>query len=173
MIMIKKIILFFSISVYLASCSSIPKVLQGDYSPLTPYQAKQQHITMEAVRWSGQIIQVINDENKTCFVVVSSETDSSLRPKRMIPKNGGRFIACKAEFLEPEAFADKLVTITGTLSQYTTEKVGEYDYEYPVVSTDKIYIWSHSRPPHHNFTPIILVNRNHYFCRFNSVGFCL
>ncbi len=171
--MYKRITLFLLASVFFVSCSTIPRVLQGDYANLSPHQAKQQHITMEKVRWSGQIVQVINDEDKTCFVVVSSETNSSLRPKRIIPTKGGRFIACKPDFLEPEAFNDKLVTITGTLSKYTSQKVGEFNYEYPVVSAEKVYIWSQSRPTYNNYNHIVLLNRGHYFCHFNSIGICL
>jgi outer membrane lipoprotein len=171
--MTKKLIQLIIISIFVSSCTTIPKVLQGDYSNLTPHQAKQNHIVMETIRWSGQIIQVINDQDKTCFVVINSQTDSSLRPRNIIPQKGSRFIACKAEFLEPEAFNNRLVTITGTLSKYSIEKVGEYNYEYPVVSAEKIYIWSQSRPNHINYNPIILVNRSYYFCRFNSIGICL
>lgn len=121
--MTKKSFLLILLSIIIASCSTIPKVLQGDYSSLTPHQAKQNHIIMEAIRWSGQIIQVINDEDKTCFVIVNSQTDSNLRPKNIIPQKSSRFIACKADFLEPEAFNNRLVTITGTLSKYSIEKV--------------------------------------------------
>lgn len=170
-IMYLKFIQVVLLTTVISACSSIPKVLQGEYSNLTPFQAKQKHITMEKVRWSGQIIQVINDNDKTCLLIVNSETDKSLRPKRIIPKNGGRFIACKPDFLEPEVFSNKLVTITGTLSQYTTEKVGEYDYEYPVVSAEKIYIWSHSSFKHLKHR--IIIHQGPYFCRYNLKGFCL
>jgi outer membrane lipoprotein len=171
--MAKNITILLLISVAVSSCSSIPKVLQGEYSTLSPYEAKQNHIVMEVVRWSGQIIQVINDQDKTCFVVINSQTDSSLRPLKIVPQKGSRFIACKPDFLEPQAFNNKLVTITGTISKYTIEKVGEYNYEYPVVTADKIYIWNQPRSYPTKYAPIILVNRSFYFCRFNKIGMCI
>lgn len=159
----------------LSGCSVVPKVLQGEFSPMSPAQAKKQHIMNEPVRWSGRIIQTINRKDKTCFEIVESETYRDLSPKRVIPANGGRFLACKEGFLEPTAFDKRNVTITGTLVAYTEQDIGEFKYEYPVVKTDKVYIWrknprfnnyrNNSIFVHHNFT--------HFSCRHSSIrGYC-
>ena len=134
----------FLIVILLSSCASIPEVLQGEYSVLTPTQAKESHQVNEKVRWSGIIIQTINRKNKTCFEVVESVTDKTLKPVKILPKNNSRFIACKNGFMEPLAFNKRMVTITGKISGYTKQKVGDFDYEYPVIETDIIYIWRKS-----------------------------
>ena len=157
----------------MTGCVSTPEVLRGEFSSITPNQAKTNHEMNHAIRWSGYVVHTINNEDKTCFEIIETETYENLRPKKIIPKDTSRFLACKDGFLEPQAFNKRYVTITGNLVAYTKQKIDEYLYEYLVVQTDKIYIWSHSRPLQNNFNPIILVNRNHYFCRFNSVGFCL
>ena len=164
------------ISITLSGCVSIPQVLQGEFSTLTPNESKKAHILKQKIRWSGYIVQTINKKDKTCFELVETETYKDLRPKKIIPKNGGRFIACKNGFLEPTAFDKRLVTITGTLVAYTEKAIGEFSYEYPVVKTDKIYIWrpnqriqyhgiNHSLFYHHRIT--------HFSCRYSSLsGYC-
>ena len=141
-----KIFITSLILVSLSACVSVPQVLQGEYANITPAAAKIKHDMNLKVRWSGLIIHTINKKDKTCFEIVQTETDESLRPKRIIPKNGSRFLACKEGFLEPQAFDKRMVTITGNLVAYTKQNIGEYEYEYPVVKTDVIYIWRKQAP---------------------------
>jgi outer membrane lipoprotein len=143
---------------------------------LTPVESKINHSLNQKVRWTGYLVQTINKKDKTCFEIVETETYKDLRPKKIIPKTGGRFIACKNGFLDPTAFDKRLVTITGTLVAYTEKNIGEFNYEYPVIKTDKIYIWrqnprvhnlgiNHSLFFHHRIT--------HFRCRYSSLnGYC-
>jgi len=142
----KLVVLFIFMTILLSGCVSVPQVLQGEYSTITPVQSKASHDMNQKVRWSGLIIHTINKKDKTCFEIVQTETDKNLRPKRVIPKNGSRFLACKDTFLEPQAFDKRMVTITGNLVAYTKQNIGEYEYEYPVVKTDLIYIWRKQAP---------------------------
>jgi len=161
----------------ISGCMTVPKALQGEFSTISPAQAKKQHIMNEAVRWSGYIIQTINRKDKTCFEIVESETYKDLRPKNVIPVNGGRFLACKEGFLEPTAFDKRNVTITGTLVAYTEQDIGEFKYEYPVVKTDKVYIWR-KNPRFNNYNrfnnDIFFHHRFiHFNCGFSSIlGYC-
>jgi outer membrane lipoprotein len=172
-----KVHLLIITSIILTGCASIPEVIQGEFSTLTPVSSKVSYTLNQNVRWSGYIVQTINKKDKTCFEVVETETYKDLRPKRVIPKNGGRFIACKDGFLESTAFDKRLVTITGSLVAYTEKNIGEYNYEYPVIKTDRIYIWrpnprlsshvgiNHSLFFHHRIT--------HFSCRHTSMnGYC-
>ena len=134
---IKKITLLL-ITLTLSGCISIPQVLQGEFSTISPDTAKKKHIMDQMIRWSGYIVQTVNKKDKTCFEIVETETYKDLRPKKIIPKNGSRFLACKDGFLEPAAFDKRLVTITGSLVAYTEQNIGDFSYEYPIVKTDKI-----------------------------------
>jgi len=163
-------------SIILTGCVTIPEVIRGDFSTLTPVSSKTTHSLNQKVRWSGYIVQTINKKDKTCFEVVETETYKDLRPKRIIPKNGGRYIACKDGFLEPTAFDRRLVTITGTVVAYTDKNIGEFNYEYPVIKTDRIYIWR-PNPRLNN----IGINHSLFFqhrisrfsCRYSSLnGYC-
>ncbi len=161
-----------SLILLLASCATIPPALQGEYSSLTPAQAKANHSMNQKVRWSGLIIHTINKKDKTCFEIVQTETDKSLRPKRIIPKNGSRFLACKEGFLEPQAFDKRMVAITGNLVAYTKQNIGQYEYEYPVVKTDVIYIWRKQAP----INPVYFssfATFNTFHCGYSVIhGYC-
>lgn len=160
----------------LSGCVTIPEVLQGEFSTISPDQSKKQHIMNEKVRWSGYIIQTVNKKDKTCFEIVETETYKDLRPKKIVPKNGGRFLACKEGFLEPTAFNKRMVTITGSLVAYTEQDIGDFNYEYPIVKTDKIYIWR--KNPHYNYSAfnhsLFMHHRiTHFSCRHSIInGYC-
>jgi len=170
------IILSITFTLLLSGCNTIPKVIQGEFSTITPAQSKTNHSMNENIRWSGYIVQTINNKDKTCFEIVETETYNNLSPKRIIPKNGGRFMACKDGFLEPTAFDKRLVTITGNIVAYTEQNIGDYQYEYPVIQTDKIYIWRKDR--HYNYSAF----NNSYFahrhisrfsCHYSRIaGYC-
>lgn len=157
----------------LSSCNSIPKSLQGEFANLTPGQSKADHIMDQAVRWSGLIIKTNNYKDKTCFEVVETETTKTTRPKKTIAKDSSRFLACKDGFMEPHAFDKRLVTITGKIVAYTENNVGEFNYEYPVVETDVIYIWRDRPPavnPRFNYSPFLF---GPFSCRYSiRVGYC-
>jgi outer membrane lipoprotein len=173
---ILKVHLLIIISITLTGCVSIPQVLQGEFSNLTPVESKKNHILKQKVRWSGYLVQTINKKDKTCFEIVETETYKDLSPKKIIPTNGGRFIACKDGFLEPTAFNKRLVTITGTLVAYTEQNIGEFNYEYPVVKTDKIYIWrSNQRSYNRGINHALFFHHQitHFSCRYSSLsGYC-
>lgn len=172
----KAISIFLIAIIALTGCNTIPKVIQGEFSTVTPLQSKTNHVMDEAIRWSGYIVQTINNEDKTCFEIVETETYQDLRPKRVIPKQGSRFLACKDGFLEPHAFNKRLVTITGTLVAFTEQKIGEYNYEYPVVKADLIYIWR--KTPRYNYSSFNTMHFafhpfSRFSCRYSSLsGYC-
>jgi len=169
--MIDKKIMLIGILITLSGCVSIPPVLQGDYSSLTPAGSKQQHPMNVPVRWSGLIINTVHREDKTCFEIVQTQTDDSLRPINIIAKDSSRFFSCKAGFMEPHAFNKRLVTITGNLVAYSKQNIGEYEYEYPVVKTDKIYIWRKNVPRYNYFNSYASFSPFH--CHFSYIsGYC-
>src|SRR6185437_7046096 len=54
----------------------------------------------------------------------------------------GRFVACKQGFYDPEVFAKgREITVTGSLDGTVQHKIGEYDYTYPRVAANTIYLW--------------------------------
>jgi len=124
----------------LAACATVPAPLQGQFSEVSPRDAAAGG-SGQAVRWGGEIIKVEPQANQTCFEVLARQLDSTARPMARDP-SGGRFIACRGGFYDPEEFQrGRELTVVGRLDGSERGKVGEFDYTYPRVSADAIYLW--------------------------------
>jgi outer membrane lipoprotein len=125
----------------LAGCASVPKPLQGNFSPLTPLAATQRDATGEVVRWGGTLAVLEPLAGQTCFQIVGRPLSERSRPIAS-DRPGGRFIACRQGFYEPQIFtAGRSITVTGHVAGYETRRVGEYDFRQPKVAADVIYLW--------------------------------
>ncbi|HEY0180122.1 MAG TPA: Slp family lipoprotein [Dokdonella sp.] len=123
----------------LASCATVPAPLQGQYASVMPRDAAK--TVDQPVRWGGEIIKVEPKRDATCFEVLARALDASARPTARDP-SGGRFIACRAGFYDPEEFErGRDVTVVGRVTGTEQRKVGEFDYTYPHVDADTIYLW--------------------------------
>jgi len=130
-----------ALATVLCACATTPAPLQGQFSPLQPEQAVAQEVPGEAVRWGGRIVDVHTEKLYTCFEIVGAPLDSSSRPRR-VDESSGRFLACRTGFYEPEVFAvGRELTISGHIDGYETRKIGDYDYRYPRVAADVVYLW--------------------------------
>ncbi len=129
-----------ALALALGACATIPAPLQGQFSPVTPRDAAAAG-SGEAVRWGGEIINVDPRANETCFEILARELDASARPVQRDP-SAGRFIACRNGFYDPEEFKrGREITVVGRLDGSERGKVGEFDYTYPRVAADAIYLW--------------------------------
>ena len=130
-----------SLTLALGACATTPSQLQGQYSTIDPQQAAAQQAAAETVRWGGRIVEVHTEKLFTCFEIVGAPLDSSGRPREVDDSNG-RFLACRDGFYEPEVFKQgRELTISGKIDGYETRKIGEYDYRYPRVAADVVYLW--------------------------------
>ena len=137
-------VLFVSVlgALALGGCATIPQPLQGNYAPVSLESARSGTATAAPVRWGGQIIQTEPREQQTCFYILAEQLDSQARPERGDEQGLGRFVACKQGFYDPEVFAKgREITVTGTLDGTVQHKIGEYDYTYPRVAANTIYLW--------------------------------
>ena len=125
----------------LGACATMPQQLAGNYTTVTPDQARGSQAQGTTVRWGGRIIDTEPREAQTCFFVLAKTLDGQARPTTDEQSNG-RFVACKDGFYDPEVYAKgRDLTVTGTLQGSMTRKVGEYDYSYPLVQTNVVYLW--------------------------------
>ena len=132
---------FLALATLLGGCASAPAPLQGEYTPLQPEQAVAGERVGEAVRWGGRIVEVQTHKLKSCFEIVGAPLDTSGRPRR-VDRSTGRFIACRSGFYEPQVFAaGRELTVSGRIDGFVTRPVGEYDYQYPRVAADVVYLW--------------------------------
>jgi len=126
----------------LAGCATQPLPLRGEYPAITARDAVDRDSTGAMVRWGGRVVQVEPGENRTCFEMLSTELNSYGRPDWASDAIGGRFIACREGFYDPALFQpNREVTFTGRIEGYETRKVGGYDYRFPKVAADVVYLW--------------------------------
>jgi outer membrane lipoprotein len=123
----------------LAGCATAPKPLQGDFAVTAADAAAPDG---QKVRWGGEIIRVVNASDRSCFEVLARPLDGSARPLRR-DRSDGRFLACRSGFYDPAVFeSGREITVTGTVDGSELRKVGDYDYRYPRVAADVIYLWT-------------------------------
>ena len=131
-----------ALAALLAACASHPKPLQGEFAPITPRDAAERDSSGTTVRWGGRIVQVEPRANVTCFEMISTRLTATGRPYWSSDDTNGRFIACRAGFYDPALFTDKReVTFTGRIDGYENRKIGEYDYRFPRLAADVVYLW--------------------------------
>lgn len=124
----------------LAACTSIPTQLQGEYAEISPARV-QPDMFGSNVRWGGVVVDTHNEQDRTCFEVLSRVLDRSMRPQ-VEDQTAGRFIACTNGFHDPEIYAKgREVTITGQIQNMEARKIDEFDYPYPVLEITDLVLW--------------------------------
>jgi outer membrane lipoprotein len=140
-----KVLTALAMTSILAACATAPKPLQGQFSTLKPDEAAQRETNGEMVRWGGRIVSVETKQLRSCFEIVGAPLGSSGRPQK-VDRSEGRFIACRTGFYEPQVFKPgRELTVSGHIDGTETHKVGDYDYRYPRVEADVIYLWPERR----------------------------
>jgi len=124
----------------LGACATVPAPLHGQFAPVTPKEALA-NTAQTPVRWGGEIISVDPKAGHTCFEVLGRELDATARPVPHDPSLG-RFLACRDGFYDPEEFKQgRYLTVVGRIDGSEQGKIGEYDYTYPRVAADTVYLW--------------------------------
>jgi outer membrane lipoprotein len=138
----------------LAACATVPQPLRGTYTDLSTASAQQGGASGAKVRWGGEIIKTEPGPQETCFYLLSRPLDKQARPKASSEGDSqGRFVACRQGFYDPEVFTrGRDVTVTGALQGTVSQKVGNYDYAYPRVQADVVYLWP-KQPIRVNYPP--------------------
>ena len=126
----------------LAGCASQPKPLQGEFAQITPRDAVSTDRTGAMVRWGGRVVQVEPQANRTCFEMMSTRLNVYGRPYWATDDIGGRFIACREGFYDPALFEpNREVTFTGRIDGYENRNIGGYDYRFPHMEAEVVYLW--------------------------------
>lgn len=129
-------------TVLLAACASQPQPLQGAFAQISPRDAVTTDSTGAMVRWGGRIVAVEPQPNRTCFEMISTRLSNTGRPYWASDDVGGRFIACRTGFYDPALFErNREVTFTGRIAGYENRRIGQYDYRFPRVEADVVYLW--------------------------------
>ncbi len=119
------------------------KPLEGTFNEVSTANAQQGGAPGAKVRWGGEIIKTEPGPQQTCFFVLSEPLDNQARPTGGHDgQTQGRFVACRDGFYDPEVFTrGREITVTGTVHGAVSQKVGDFDYAYPRVEADVVYLW--------------------------------
>ncbi len=125
----------------LSACVTAPKPLQGEFSTLLPNEAGAENRLGDRVRWGGEIVAVDTQATRSCFELLGKPLQDSARPVRA-DETAGRFLACRDGFYDPALFeVGRDITVTGTIEAIESRPIGGFDYQYPRVKADVIYLW--------------------------------
>lgn len=120
------------------ACTTAPQL--ADTGP-SPAQVVASGESRGAVHWGGQIVAVNNLRDRTRLEVLALPLSNSGRP-RLDAQSLGRFVVERSGFLEPHEYApNRLVEVHGRLEGFTSGRVGEAPYRYPLVIADRLTLW--------------------------------
>lgn len=96
----------------------------------------------QAVRWGGSILELENRADSTRLTVLALPLGAHGEPDAD-GSSPGRFLAVVPGFLDPMVYTQsRRVTFAGVLSGFEKRRVGDYEYDYPVLRASEHYLWS-------------------------------
>lgn len=127
----------------LGGCATVPPAAlsKGVFSPVTPQEIQTGTPEGQRIRWGGVIIDVTPKEQETCFRILALPLDTEARPERD-DRALGRFVGCAQGFYDPALYAvGREITVTGEIRGVEPGKVGDFQYLFPRVAVDAVYLW--------------------------------
>lgn len=134
-----------SLTFLLYSCSShvppeIREALPTEIGLETVRSDIDKYISKQ-IRWGGVVLHVENHKDTTQLTILARPLNSYGRPSST-DVSSGRFIAVVADFLEPIVYKlNREMTFTGIIKGSEVRKVGEFEYNYPVIRVEKYHLW--------------------------------
>lgn len=129
----------------LAGCASVPAALDGQFAAIGPGDVAAMGAAGDRVRWGGPIVRVETLSDRSCFEIVGVSLGSDGRPLDD-DQSAGRFLACRSGFYDPQIFQPgREITVTGVVEDFETRKVGDYDYRYPRLAAEVVFLWPERR----------------------------
>lgn len=143
-------LLFLVMISQLMSCASTPDfdTTQVNRS-LTPQSviAEPESSRDKIALWGGTILDTRNMKDMTQIEVLAYPLSSSHRPL-LESKPLGRFLIQHKGYLEATSYAQgRQLTVLGSVSGSQSGKVGDSTYNYPVISSTQLHLWSQSDEP--------------------------
>lgn len=136
-------------AIFISGCSTVPEALQvPNNTVLTNFVVVRDNANTEqgnTARWGGIIAKVTNNANNSMLEIVHFPLKSSA-----IPKQGnetlGRFRVYFSGLLDPVIYKEgRSITALGTVAASEEGKIGEHEYNYPVLTATKIHLWEQKK----------------------------
>ncbi len=117
------------------------------YQPATPpvsltqLRATPEAYTGQTMVFGGEIVRTQPLQDETLVEVLHKPLDASGRPL-MTDQSEGRFLVRCPSFLDPAIYAPgREITVTGRVEGVRTEKIGEHDYRYALITCERLALW--------------------------------
>ena len=128
-----------------SACSVVPETLVvNDEANLADFERTQQNPLLnkgKQARWGGIIASTKVLKNTTEVEVVNFPLSSSAKP-RQSKMSTGRFKLIYVGLLDPVIFKQgRSITAVGQVSDSLQGKIGEQDYQYPVINASYVHMW--------------------------------
>lgn len=107
----------------------------------------------KTVRWGGVIINTENRKDSSRLTIVAYPLSKYGEP--LTSKNSvGRFIVSFSHFLEPQVYShDRVITVLGKIITTEAINVGDFPYNYPVISVQQHFLWPVDEPQEPLYPP--------------------
>ena len=140
-----KKLLFVISMLAVSACSIIPEKLQvsedTNLIAFSNVRAMPKDNVGQTARWGGVIAKVENQAEKTMIEVVNFDLSASARPKQK-QETQGRFRIYYSGLLDPVIYKiGKSITAIGTVGIFEDGKIGEHEYQYPVLNVKDVHLW--------------------------------
>ena len=141
----KTFIVSIALSLLLSACAGSPFKMEGINRSISPQQTlSNQALLNSKVVWGGMIIETRNFENTSQIELLNYPLDSDGEPIRTAQPQG-RFLLKYKGFLEPAQYASgRWFSAMGSVQASEAGKIGEANYQYPVLKGEQLHIWSES-----------------------------
>lgn len=140
----RQTLLFILLALLLTACATTPEFdTSGIDMKTTPQQAVAQQEALKGSRqlWGGVIIASTSLQEATQFEILAYPLDDDQKPDTTQTPQG-RFLARQDGYLETTTYSQgRLLTVTGTLQQSYSGRIGEADYTYPVLKIEQFFLW--------------------------------
>ncbi len=144
MSLLKQILIILLIILLSACASTIPREIRE--APLKNTSIAEIRTNVDGfigspVRWGGTIESVTTHTSDTWVEVVARDLDNDGKPIDN-DRSTGRFIAVIEGFLEPTVYKKgRHITVAGTVEKEVVQKIGEFDYNFPLVRVTNSKLW--------------------------------
>jgi len=127
------------------ACASVPKkiALPENTNTVAFLEAKSVSTSVvgQTARWGGVIASVKNNADNTMVEIVSFPLNRNLRPKPG-DETEGRFRLYFNGLLDPVIYKKgRSITAIGKVSDIEAGKIGEHEYQFPVLKDANVHLW--------------------------------
>jgi outer membrane lipoprotein len=129
--------------VILAGCASTQEADERQGVNFLQVKAAPDSFRGQPAVFGGKVLTARRQKDGTKIEILQLPLDRSMRPGYDLTQSQGRFIAIYREFLDPATIPPGTrVTVTGEVSGSMTQPIDETDYTYPVLTINRVQVWS-------------------------------